>query len=136
MKSPVPPRASLAAAAAAAALALAAAACSDSVPLFGPPTQSACPPSSTLTWDNFGREFMTSYCTSCHDSNLRGDARQGAPSLHDFDTVFGVRAVSLHVDETTASGPAATNTSMPPSNPKPTLEERRLLGEWVACGAP
>jgi hypothetical protein len=119
-----------------AAFALAVAGCTDAPPLFGPPTRSECPPGSPLTWDSFGRAFMTDYCTRCHDSALRGEARQGAPSLHDFDTAFGVRAVNLHVDETTASGPAATNTSMPPDGAKPTLEERRLLGEWLACGAP
>ena len=120
----------------AAGLALAAAGCSDPPPLFGPPTQSECPPGSTLTWDSFGRAFMEDHCTGCHHSELRGEARQGAPSFHDFDTVYGVRAVDDHVDETTASGPAATNTSMPPDGAKPTLDERGRLGEWLACGAP
>jgi hypothetical protein len=117
-------------------LALAAPGCSDTPPLFGPPTQSECPPGSTLTWDNFGRKFMEDYCTRCHHSNLRGEARQGAPSFHDFDTVSGVKVVKAHVDETTASGPAATNTSMPPDSPRPTLDERRRLGEWLACDSP
>ncbi len=116
------------------ALALALAGCSDP-PLFGPPTQSQCPPGSALTWDSFGRKLMEDYCTRCHHSELVGAARQGAPSFHDFDTVFGVRAVDDHIDETSASGPAATNTSMPPDVPKPTLDERRRLGEWLACGA-
>lgn len=118
------------------ALALAAIGCSDTPPVFGPPTQSECPPGSTLTWDSFGNKFMADYCTSCHHSELSGEARHGAPSFHDFDTVYGVRAVDDHVDETTASGPAATNTSMPPDGRKPTLDERRQLGEWLACGAP
>lgn len=108
----------------------------DEPPLFGPPTQSECPPAgSTLTWDNFGNTFMSAYCTRCHHTELRGEARQGAPSFHDFDTAKGVRVVKEHVDETTASGPAATNKSMPPDGPMPTLEERQKLGEWLACGA-
>jgi hypothetical protein len=115
-------------------LALAAAGCSDSV--FGPPTESVCPPGSTLTWTNFGQKFMTDYCTRCHDSKLMGAARQGAPSFHDFETRSGVMVVRNHIDETTASGPAATNTGMPPAGPKPTLEERQKLGEWLACGVP
>jgi hypothetical protein len=117
------------------ALALAAIGCTDP-PLFGPPTQSECPPGSTLTWDSFGRQFMEDHCTRCHHSALRGEARQGATSFHDFDTVSGVRVVKLHIDETSAAGPAATNTSMPPDSPEPTLDERRLLGEWLACDAP
>jgi len=116
------------------ALAFTAAGCSDSV--FGDPTQSQCPDGSTITWTNFGQKFMSDYCTRCHDSKLTGSARQGAPSFHDFDTVFGVRAVHDHIDETTASGPASTNTSMPPDGAKPTLEDRQKLGEWIACGSP
>ncbi len=119
----------------AAALALAAG-CSDDAPLFGPPTESACQPGSALTYDSFGRKFMEDYCIRCHHSELRGAARNGAPSFHDYDTVFGVRATDDHIDFTTASGPAATNTSMPPDGPMPSLEERRQLGEWIACGAP
>lgn len=105
--------------------------------MFGPPTESTCPPSSTLTYENFGKTFMESYCVECHDSNKRGADRQGAPSFHDFDTLYGIRAVHEHIDETTASGPAATNTGMPPEGePAPTLAERQMLGEWIACGMP
>jgi hypothetical protein len=104
--------------------------------VFGPPTGSECPQGSTLTYENFGKPFMAAYCTRCHDSRLRGEARQGAPGLHDFDTLFGIKVVFDHIDETTAAGPAATNTGMPPDSPAPTLEERRKLGEWLACGMP
>lgn len=108
-----------------------------SKPLFGPPTQSVCPQTSTLTYDNFGKPFMKAYCTQCHATALAGDARMGAPSFHDFDTLFGIKAVHDHVDETTASGPAATNDSMPPDGqPLPTLKQRQDLGEWIACGMP
>ena len=117
-------------------LPLAVAACGDDGELFGPPTESVCAEPQTLTWENFGQKFMTDYCTRCHHSELVGKDRQGAPSFHDFDSVFGVRAVREHVDETTASGPAATNDSMPPDRPAPSLEERRKLGEWLACDAP
>ncbi len=106
-------------------------------PLFGPPTEAECPPAgSTLTYGNFGKPFMESYCTRCHSSELVGSARKGAPSFHDFDSLFGVKAVSEHVDETTASGPASTNTGMPPDGAKPTAAERKQLGEWIACGMP
>ncbi len=109
--------------------------CSDP-PLFGPPTESVCPTTSTLTYDNFGKPFVETYCTDCHSSQLTGAARMGAPSFHDFDTLFGIKAVSDHIDETAASGPASTNSSMPPRSPRPSIEDRRLLGEWIACGMP
>ena len=104
--------------------------------VFGPPTESVCPSDSTLTYESFGKGFMTQYCTRCHSSELMGADRQGAPSFHDFDTLYGIRAVSNHIDETTAAGPAATNTGMPPDDPSPTLKEREQLGEWIACGMP
>jgi cytochrome c5 len=105
--------------------------------IFGPPTGSECPPSSTLTYDNFGRKFMEDYCTVCHHSDLTGTARMGAPSFHDFDTIFGIRAVDDHIDETTAAGPDATNRGMPPRGyPTPSDADRFKLGEWIACGTP
>jgi hypothetical protein len=104
--------------------------------VFGPPTESVCPQGSTLTYENFGKPFMENYCTRCHSSELRGAARMGAPSFHDFDTLFGIQVVADHVDETSAAGPAATNRGMPPGRPSPTLEERKKLGEWIACGMP
>lgn len=111
--------------------------CREQSSVFGPPTESVCPPAgTTLTYTNFGQPFMEMYCTRCHASDKMGDARMGAPSFHDFDTLFGIKAVSNHVDETTAAGPTATNEGMPPGNPKPSLAERQMLGEWIACGMP
>jgi uncharacterized membrane protein len=102
----------------------------------GEPTGATCPPGSTLTYDNFGRAFMTKYCTRCHSSQLAGDARQDAPEGHDFDTREGVVAVQDHVDQMAAAGPDAVNTDMPPDGAAPSEAERYQLGEWLACGAP
>ncbi len=119
-------------------VALAALAGCDEKPLFGPPTESECPPTQSLSYENFGKSFMESYCTDCHDSKKRGADRQGAPSFHDFDTIYGIRAVWEHIDFTTAAGPTGiVNDSMPPEGePQPTLAERKKLGEWIACGMP
>ena len=102
----------------------------------GEPTGSTCPQGSTLTYANFGQQFMTNYCTDCHSSTKTGSARHGAPAFHDYDTVEGVRATIDHVDENAAAGPNAVNTLMPEDDPRPTEQERRQLGEWLACGAP
>ena len=110
--------------------------CEQDEPLFGPPTEAECPPASTLTYESFGKPFMEAYCTRCHSSELVGEDRNGAPSFHDFDTIYGIRVVSDHIDETTAAGPAAVNDSMPPDGDRPSLEERELLGQWIACGMP
>lgn len=110
--------------------------CTEEESVFGPPTEATCPQGSTLTYANFGQPFMETYCTRCHASDRTGADRNGAPSFHDFDTLFGIQAVSDHIDMTSASGPAATNTSMPPDGLMPSLEERQQLGEWIACGMP
>ena len=108
----------------------------NSAPLYGPPTEAVCPPSSTLSYVTFGQPFMAAYCVQCHSSTLMGPDRHGAPLLHDFDTLYGIEPFIDHIDWTTASGPAATNTAMPISDPRPSLAERQLLGEWLACGVP
>jgi uncharacterized membrane protein len=101
----------------------------------GTPSGAVCPEGSTLSYANFGKEFMETYCTRCHASDLTGDARNGAPTGHDFDTLAGIKAVAEHVDGLAAKGPDATNTDMPPGDPRPVTAEREMLGEWLACGA-
>ncbi len=111
--------------------------CSEEAEVFGPPTQAACPQAgTTLTYTNFAKPFMEKYCTSCHDSDLMGAARQGAPTFHDFDTLSGIKSVSEHIDQTTAAGPASVNEGMPQEGPIPTEAERFQLGEWIACDMP
>ncbi|MCY1060758.1 cytochrome c [Nannocystis sp. SCPEA4] len=102
----------------------------------GTPSGAMCPEDSTLTWDSFGKDFMANYCTRCHAVAVKGSARQGAPNDHNFESGPLVRLELDHIDKAAAAGPDAINTSMPPSAPMPTEEERRKLGEWVACGAP
>lgn len=110
--------------------------CSEEASVFGPPTEATCPQGSTLTYNNFGKVFVETYCTRCHASDKVGAARNGAPAFHDYDSLFGIMAVSDHIDQTAASGPAATNTSMPPDGMMPSMAERQMLGEWIACGMP
>jgi hypothetical protein len=112
------------------------------------PTDTVCPTPDplTLTYDNFGRDFMERYCTMCHDSALPRSQRNGAPIFHDFDTLLGVREVADHIDEEAGFGPGAHNTFMPGSRcpsvaggpldkdcDQPTPEERTQLAEWLAC---
>ena len=101
------------------------------------PTGSICPTVSSLTYENFGRDFMSRYCGECHTSTLTSARRQGAPGDHNFDTIPGIKALLPHIDTAAAAGPVASNTAMPPTgSPAPTEEERKQLGEWIACGAP
>ncbi len=95
-----------------------------------------CPGDSKLTWDSFGKGFMDSHCVRCHSTALTGAARQGAPSDHNFESAALVREEIEHVDWEAAAGPDSINTGMPIGTPAPTEAERRMLGEWLACGAP
>jgi uncharacterized membrane protein len=84
----------------------------------------------TLTYDNFGRTFMASWCNRCHSAEP--GMRDGAPDDYVFDTLDQVRK---HKDRIFARS-ATTNDSMPPGPVDPPLAEREKLAEWLACGAP
>jgi cytochrome c5 len=102
---------------------------------FGPRTGAICP-TPAVTYAAFGQTFFSTYCTSCHASTLTGAARIGAPEGYDFDTAAGVRLHVVEIDEVAASGPSATNATMPFAGPMPTLAERQSLGQLLACGVP
>jgi hypothetical protein len=90
-----------------------------------------CPDDSFLTYESFGGPFMLSYCTTCHASRLPADMRQGSPIGVDFDDIDDVRTWADRIWIRAAD----QNLSMPPVGP-PGDDERRRLGEWLACGAP
>ena len=99
-------------------------------------TGAVCPEGSTLTYESFGKSFMEKYCVTCHSTALEGAAaRKGAPEGHDFDLLEGILPAAEHIDQYAAIGPNASNQKMPPTDPKPTDEERTQLGQWLACEA-
>src|SRR5262245_23295403 len=102
----------------------------------GTASAAVCPTTQTLTYENFGKGFMQSYCLRCHSENVTGAARNGAPADHNFDHLDEIQGLKEHIDEHAAAGPTVVNTEMPPDAPLPTVDERRKLGEWLACDAP
>ena len=108
----------------------------ESAEMVGRETGAECPTGSTLTYDNFGRQFMSDYCLRCHSTRVTGKARQDAPGDHNFDTLADLDLFAKHIDGLAGSGPDATNVEMPPSEPKPTQAEREKLSEWIACDLP
>lgn len=90
-----------------------------------------CPDDSFLSFENFGAIHLLNYCTGCHSSGLPADQRQGAPIEIDFDDLEDVRA---HAPRIWARA-GDHNVTMPPAGGAPE-DERALLGEWLACGAP
>jgi hypothetical protein len=95
-----------------------------------------CPETSPPTYGDFAADFFADYCTRCHHSALFGADRNEAPEGVNFDTLEGIRAHALEIDQTAAKGPAATNVEMPVDGSMPTEAERERLGQWLACGAP
>jgi uncharacterized membrane protein len=114
----------------AASLALVLAALAACLPSTETIDDATCPEDSELTYDNFGAEYLATYCQRCHASAAAD--RNGAPSSITFDTVEEVRD---HMDRIYARA-AGDNTSMPPGTDDPPAAEREMLGEWLACGAP
>jgi uncharacterized membrane protein len=99
------------------------------------PTGATCPPSDPPTYATFGQPFFAEYCTDCHSASSR--SRHGAPSDVNFDTEADIREHAAAIDVTTAGGPNAMNSEMPMMSStvthSPSDEERRLLGEFLAC---
>lgn len=67
-----------------------------------------------LTYASFGMDFFATFCGRCHiwtqeSAQLDGDAIAGA---------------------------AGSSTTMPPSAPFPTADQRMQLVQWISCGAP
>jgi hypothetical protein len=108
----------------------------DSTVMIGPPSGATCPSDSTLTYDNFGKDFVGKYCLRCHSDKVTGTARNKAPADHNFDKLSDIALLVPHIDQYAAAGPASTNTKMPPDGAKPSTDERKQLGEWLACGTP
>jgi hypothetical protein len=79
----------------------------------------SCPTDSTLTYDNFGAAFITSNCLSRHTT--RG------PVLTSQVVVRSNSGEILAL---------AVYTTAMPEDAEMSIDERALLGEWLACGAP
>ncbi len=85
--------------------------------------------SSQLTYNNFGASFILNWCRDCHSAELPPAMRQDAPTDINFDTLDEIRAWSQRISLT-----AGTATTMPPAG-GPSADERKLLVEWLRCGA-
>lgn len=91
---------------------------------LGDPTGATCPSNSTLTYENFGKAFFQANCLECH-------ASKESPQ---FNTQEEIQAAKDEIDRAAASGPNATNTYMPDESDV-SDDDRKKLGEWLACGA-
>jgi hypothetical protein len=89
-----------------------------------------CPDGGTsLTYSNFGKNFLDRYCQTCHASDAPD--RKGAPSAYSFGDPESVQRHRVRIFERSA----AENDTMPPGPDDPPLALRLELAEWLACGA-
>lgn len=98
-------------------------------PACGADTDPTCA-QSYLRYDNFGSPFIINWCRACHSADAPPDMRQQAPADINLDSLSEIRRWSLQIRVTTGEG-----SSMPPAG-GPSAEERRMLVEWLGCGAP
>lgn len=88
-------------------------------------------PDDTLTYAEHAGPVLVQRCTFCHDSNLVGMDRNGAPESANFDTAQGVSSVGeALVWQRIRDG------DMPLGGPTLPEDEARLLHAWLSCGAP
>jgi uncharacterized membrane protein len=80
----------------------------------------SCPTDSSLTYANFGSTFLTDNCLECHSGKEK-------PNLS--TQAYVQSNASKMLEE-------AVYTNAMPDGSAMTNDERSLLGEWLACGAP
>jgi len=99
------------------------------------PTGSTCPPTNAPDYATFGKPFFETYCLDCHSASSQN--RHGAPTDQNYDTEADIKKHAADIDSEAAAGPDATNTAMPELSPRvphaPSLDERKLLGQFLAC---
>jgi hypothetical protein len=76
----------------------------------------------TLTYQSFGQQFLSMYCTSCHTG---ASAQRGIM----LDTLAGVQKNKVAIRRQAVAG-----TAMPPRAPRPMTADRQKLGQWLDCG--
>ena len=76
---------------------------------------------SALTYESFGKQFLSNYCVSCHGAvSPKANIR--------LDSLAGLVANKAVVRS------AVVGSIMPQGNKQPTSAERERLGQWIDCG--
>ena len=83
------------------------------------------------TAPSFGEvSAFSAVCTSCHDSSLPYEARNGAPLGYDFDRYETARSEAEEIGEAVEAG------YMPPPGYPLSEAQKAAVLRWVECGAP
>ena len=106
-----------------------AASCGD--PLDVATVPDPCVEGTSLTWANFGKPTLATWCVSCHGATVSGSDRNGAPQGLNFESL---EQVLPHLDRILATS-ATRDWTMPPAGGM-SATDREQLREWIVCGAP
>lgn len=96
----------------------------------GEPTNTSDECSTALSYESFAGPFFLDWCTGCHSSALAEGSRQEAPLDVNFDTLDDIRAFEARI-----LARVVNEHDMPPAG-GPSEDERKMLADWFACGAP
>lgn len=88
-----------------------------------------CADAGTVTWNSWGRGFLTEACQSCHASTATN--RYGAPESVVFDTVDDAWTWADRI----LARSAGDDATMPPAGGV-TDDDRTRLTWWLRCGEP
>jgi hypothetical protein len=91
-----------------------------------------CPNGTGLTYQNFGRGLLRTYCSNCHSSDVVEAERFETPLEINFDDHDDVAEWSDQIRRSAAQG---GSNNMPPNRVIPAAD-RKLLREWISCGTP
>ena len=93
------------------------------------PSKISCEGAPLVTYNNFGKGFITRECQACHAQAVQDDARLGAPREFFYDTPERVwEDAELILLTSTGNDPI-----MPPSDGV-FSEDRLRLEIWLRCG--
>ena len=82
-----------------------------------------------ITYTSHIKTILDQYCVRCHSTQKQGDARNGAPIDHNYDTYIEAKASGIHGNERIQAG------SMPPEGPMPD-DNKALYQQWIDEGMP
>lgn len=90
------------------------------------------PDCAELTYENFGKKFVTTYCVECHS----GSSTTSALGNVSLDSAANVIKNKTYLKKVTAPRPDGKEPRMPKGgNEALTNEERLKFGVWADCGA-
>jgi uncharacterized membrane protein len=86
-----------------------------------------CASAPLVTWDNFGRGFLTENCSTCHAATAPD--RHGAPD----DVVLDTAAEAWAWKDRILARSAVTPPTMPPEGGI-SADDQTKLQDWLVCG--